>query len=124
MDGSFQPAPPEDLARPFLMLGGENGAPGDRPDWDRTWAHLTGWRRWLQVPRATHTSFSDAAVLTEWLGLPPAALPGARVVEIDRAYVAAFTDLHLRHRPQPLLECPSPRFPEVHFVGPAQAPAS
>jgi len=118
LDGSFQPALGEDLARPFLMLGAENGTPGVRPDWDRTWTHLTGWRRWLQVPRATHTSFSDAAVLTEWLGLPPAVVPGARVIEINRAYVAAFTDLHLRHRPQPLLACPSPRFPEVLFVGP------
>jgi hypothetical protein len=32
--------------------------------------------------------------------------------------VAAFADQHLRHRRRPLLDGPSPRFPEVDFVGP------
>jgi hypothetical protein len=56
--------------------------------------------------------------MTEWLGLSPQPLPGTRMIEVLRVYVAAFADLHLRHRPQPLLDGPSPRFPEVRFVGP------
>jgi predicted dienelactone hydrolase len=120
LDGSFRPALDRDLARPFLMLGtDEHGRPGQHPSWDDTWPHLTGWRRWLHVPGMTHTSPSDRAVLGEWLGLPTQPLPGARVVEIFREYVAAFADQHLRHRHRPLLEGPSPRFPEVHFVAPA-----
>jgi len=118
LDGSFQPALGQDLSRPFLLLSAEDRSPGRRPDWDRTWPRLTGWRSWLHVPGAGHSSLSDAAVVTEWLGLPPRALPGARVVEVLRAYVAAFADQHLRHRPRQLLAGPSPRFPEVHFVGP------
>lgn len=117
MDGSFQPALTQDLPRPFLMFGAENGGAGQRADWDQTWTHLTGWRRWVQVPQATHIAVSDAAVLIEWLGLPPGALPGTRIIEIMRSYVGAFTDLHLRHRPQPLLDGPSARFPEVNFIG-------
>jgi hypothetical protein len=36
-------------------------------------------------------------------------------VDITRAYVRAFFDLHLRGQPQTLLDQPSPRYPEVTF---------
>jgi dienelactone hydrolase len=117
LDGSFQPGLERDLARPFLMLGaGAHGLPGSDPSWDSTWPHLTGWSRWLYAPQMEHLSVSDAALLGEWLGVPVQPLAGARCVEITRAYVAAFVDRHLRHRPQPLLNGPSPSFPEVDFV--------
>jgi hypothetical protein len=120
LDGSFQPALESDLARPFLMLGAgaEHGLPGQDASWDATWPHLTGWRRWLHVPEMEHLSVSDVAVLGEWLGVAVQPLSGVRSVEITRTYVAAFVDRHLRHRPQPLLDGPSPRFPEVDFVEP------
>lgn len=102
------------------MVSAEDGSPGQRPDWDDTWPHLTGWRRWLHVPDVGHTSLSDAAVITEWLGRPSEPLPGTRVIEVLRTYVAAFANLHLRHRPQRLLNGPSPLFPEVHFVSPTR----
>lgn len=117
LDGSFQPALAQNLDRPFLLMSAEDRSPGNRPDWDRTWPHLTDWRRWLHVPEASHSSLSDAAVFVQELGLPSQPLPGARVVEIMRSYVGAFVDLHLRHRPQPLLDGPSPLFPEVDFAG-------
>lgn len=64
LDGSFQPALDQDLARPFLMLGADShGAPGTHPSWDETWPHLTGWRQWLHVPQMSHMSPSDVAVL-------------------------------------------------------------
>jgi dienelactone hydrolase len=120
LDGSFQPALETDLARPFLMLGAgtQHGLPGQDPSWDETWPHLTGWRVWLHVPEMEHLSPTDVAVLGEWLGIPTQPLSGVRTVEVTRAYVNAFVDLHLRNRPQPLLDGPSPRFPEVDFVGP------
>jgi hypothetical protein len=43
-------------------------------------------------------------------------MPGMRAVEIMRAYVNAFVHLHPRHRPQHLLDGPSPRLLEVDFV--------
>jgi predicted dienelactone hydrolase len=115
LDGSFQPALNQDLPRPFLMVSGEDRSPGNRPDWDQTWTHLTGWRRWLYLPDMHHASFSDVAFLAASVGLPSQPIPGTRAVEIMRTYVAAFADLHLRHRPQPLLDGPSPQFPEVQF---------
>jgi hypothetical protein len=39
-----------------------------------------------------------------------------RVLTIERLYLTAFFDQHLRHRPSPLLTKPSPRIPEVLFV--------
>jgi pimeloyl-ACP methyl ester carboxylesterase len=120
LDGSFQPALETDLARPFLVFGAgaQHGLPGQDPTWDETWPHLTGWRRWLHAPEMEHLSVSDIAVLGDWLGIPAQPLSGERSVEITRTYTAAFVDLHLRHRPQPLLTGPSPRFPEVDFVDP------
>jgi predicted dienelactone hydrolase len=115
LDGSFQPALTQDLPRPFLLMSGEDRSPGHRPDWDKTWPHLTGWRRWLYVPDMQHASFSDVAFVLERLGLPSQPIPGPRVIEILRTYLAAFADLHLRHHPQPLLDTPSPQYPEVHF---------
>jgi pimeloyl-ACP methyl ester carboxylesterase len=117
MDGTFFPALDRDLARPFLMLSaGEHGKHGE--NWNDTWSHLTGWRRWLNVPGMEHRSPSDVAFLGEALGRPTQPIPGARSVEITREYVAAFADQHLRHRHRPLLNRPSQRFPEVDFVGP------
>ncbi|MGJ5946362.1 hypothetical protein [Streptomyces neyagawaensis] len=48
-----------------------------------------------------------------------ATLPAARISQITRRYTGAFFDLHLRHRPQPLLDQPSPQYPEVGFCSTA-----
>ncbi|MFG1606392.1 alpha/beta hydrolase family protein [Actinoplanes sp. NPDC049265] len=119
MDGSVVPPPGQDVRRPFLLLGGgahPRPSPTD-PTWDPTWARLTGWARWLYVPDMSHRSFSDAAVLGKWLGVDTQAPSGERTVEITRAYVAAFLDMHLRHRSEPLMQGPSAGFPEVQFAG-------
>jgi dienelactone hydrolase len=118
MDGTFQ-VPATGLARPFLLFGAPAHQPGGRDaSWDRTWAELSGWKRWLTVAGAGHSFCTDIHVLADQLGLPPAGeqtLPGTRGVEIARAYVGAFVDRHLRDRSRPLLDRPSSRFPEVAF---------
>ena len=138
MDGSTAaPIPDEGLARPFLFLGkqssytpGSGGAvtPGTREwklrrgaviTWERDWELLTGWKRWLVVAGAVHASFTDLALLAGQTGIDTSAgLSGARSLDITRAYVRAFFDLHLRGRPQALLDQPSPRYPEVRFCSP------
>jgi hypothetical protein len=40
-----------------------------------------------------------------------------QVVAVERAYIAAFFDLHLRDRASKLLKQPSPRYPEIQFLG-------
>jgi len=138
MDGATDAAIPDGgLSRPFLFLGkestytpgrGRDVTPGTREwkllrgavsTWERDWKLLTGWKRWLVVAGAVHASFTDLALLAEQSGIDiDAGLSGARSLDITRAYVLAFFDLHLRGRPQALLDQPSPRYPEVMFCFP------
>jgi platelet-activating factor acetylhydrolase isoform II len=121
MDGATHARIPDHgLSRPFLFLGKQAnytpGGEGSVTTWERDWELLTGWKRWLLVAGAVHASFTDLALLAGQAGLAiDAGLPGARSLAITRAYVRAFVDQHLRGRPQPLLDQPSPRYPEVTF---------
>jgi dienelactone hydrolase len=137
MDGATAaPIPDEGLARPFLFLGKQsNYTPGGGGvvttprdwkllrgaviTWERDWELLVGWKRWLVVAGAVHASFTDLGLLADQIGLDiGAGIPGARALDITRAYVRAFFDQHLRGKPQPLLDQPSPRYPEVTFCSP------
>jgi dienelactone hydrolase len=125
MDGSTHaPIPASGLSRPFLFLGKQSnytpGGEGSVTTWERDWKLLTGWKRWLLVSGAVHASFTDLALLADQIGIDVgAALPGARSLDITRAYVLAFFDQHLRRGggPQALLDQPSPRYPEVTRAG-------
>jgi hypothetical protein len=116
MDGTTSDViAPGVLSRPFMFLGQPIHAPGG-PDssWDRDWKLMTGWKRWLLVAGTQHASFNDLAVFADELGIDfGATTTGARSMRITRQYNQAMFDLHLRHRPQPLLDGPSPRYPEV-----------
>ncbi|MGP3689963.1 alpha/beta hydrolase family protein [Streptomyces sp. IBSNAI002] len=122
MDGGLAtPAPATGLGgRPFMLLGAQDGVPGGNPSWDRDWPRFDGWKRWITFADSGHFTFSDFPALAEQLGLPDpeVPLPGARSVELTRRYVAAFFDQHLKGRPQPLLDGPSPEAPEVRFHTP------
>ena len=125
MDGATcAQIPDEGLSRPFLFLGKQSpgipGKPGGPAStWERDWKLLTGWKRWLWVAGAMHASFTDFALLADQAGIDTGAgLPGARSLDITRAYVRAFFDQHLRSSPQALLDQPSPRYPEVTFCSP------
>ncbi|GAA0985587.1 hypothetical protein GCM10009555_061310 [Acrocarpospora macrocephala] len=118
IDGlAIVPVPASGLSKPFLLLGAQaTRTPGgqESASWEAAWRHLTGWKCWLVVAGAEHASFTDISLLGEQAGLDTGAtLPAARSMEITRAYVAAFLDLHLRGTPQPLLDRASARYPEV-----------
>jgi len=140
MDGATAaPIPDHGLSRPFLFLGKQsNYTPGSGSavttlrdwkllsgavlTWERDWELLTGWKRWLVVAGAVHASFTDLALLADQSGIDTGAgLPGARSLDITRAYVRAFFEQHLRSRPQALLDQPSPGYPEVTFCFPDAA---
>ena len=131
MDGATHvPIPEDGLSRPFLFLGKQSGyTPGSRGDipgkpgpvitWERDWPLLTGWKRWLLVDGAIHASFTDFGLLADQIGIETGTgLPGARSLDITRAYLRAFFDQHLHGRPQALLDQPSARYPEVTFCFP------
>lgn len=129
LDGDFfAPLPADGLARPVLLLGAQRhaGTPATA-NWDETWQHLTGWKRWLDLPEAGHLSFCDMHWLVDSLGvrdqLPPDTTPaqygtikGDRALAATRAYLGAFFDRHLLNRPNRLLDGPSAAFPEVRFA--------
>jgi len=124
MDGTLPvPLPDHGLSRPFLFLGKQSnytpGSGGSVTTWERDWPLLTGWKRWLVVAGAIHASFTDLKLLADQAGIDTGVgLPGARSLDITRAYVRAFFDQHLRGEPQALLDQPSPRYPEVTFCFP------
>ncbi|MEE1750971.1 alpha/beta hydrolase family protein [Streptomyces sp. SP18CS02] len=129
MDGSFgDPVPREGFGkRPFMMLGTDDPVHqpgGGDPTWDAAWRHLDGWKRWLAVTGAHHYTFSDAPLLFDQLGLTypgtPPTLSAERSVDLTRAFIRAFFDLHLRHRAQPILDGPTPQNPEVRFNRPVR----
>jgi dienelactone hydrolase len=118
------------LDRPFLLFGSE-GHNHLRPDLLRSWADFwpnqRGWKRDLTLHGSRHGSFSDLQTLTIDIGrafdLPPGTLEPIygtidpeRSIAVQRAYIAAFFDLHLRDRDVRLLAGPSPAYPEVEFV--------
>ncbi|WP_182903818.1 alpha/beta hydrolase [Microbispora sp. H10830] len=124
MDGTtYARIPKRGLTRPFLFMGSAAHQPEGRDNsWDRDWKLLTGWKRWLVLPGADHQSFTDVPLLVGALGIAvPGDLSAARSTEITRTYVRAFLDRHLRHKPQSLLDEPSPRYPEVRFCTPGTA---
>jgi dienelactone hydrolase len=124
MDGTTHaPIGDQGLSRPFLFLGKQAnytpGSGGNVTTWERDWKLMTGWKRWLVVAGAIHASFTDLALLADQAGIDvDAHVPGARSLDITRAYVRAFFDQHLRGQPQALLDQPSPRYPEVRFCDP------
>ncbi|YCK38484.1 alpha/beta hydrolase family protein [Actinomadura sp. ATCC 39365] len=120
LDGTYHPkAPAQPLDKPFMMIGNPRHQPefgGPDGSWDTFWPHVTGdWKRWLTVTGAEHMSFIDYAVLQPQLGLPKTPIDGERAIAITRRYVTAFLDLHLRNKPAPALDRPSPDWPEVRF---------
>ncbi|MGW3962432.1 alpha/beta hydrolase family protein [Amycolatopsis sp. NPDC005003] len=117
IDGTTElPLTAPGLARPFLFVNHEQVpkcAPGNVP-WERDYALMTGWKRWIEVAGTQHASFTDVGLLAEEFGVPiggPNA--AARASEITRAYVNAFFDQHLRGRARPILDRPG--YPEVSF---------
>ncbi|MFF3668717.1 alpha/beta hydrolase family protein [Microtetraspora malaysiensis] len=106
--------------RPFLLMGSQSDhSPGKDDTWDSTWQNLRGWKRWLTVAQAEHSSFTDLAIPKSKIGQSaPGTIAAERGIALTRAYVAAFFDQHLKNKKQPLLDAPTPDNPEVNFHNP------
>ncbi|MEU1668093.1 lipase [Streptomyces sparsogenes] len=124
------------LDRPFLLMGAWLVTTSERqphthehsPSWRAFWQNSTGWKRDLWVRAAEHNSFTDYEIvlpaLAEHLTLPEGfqkqmigTVDPARFTASRRAYLTAFFDRHLRGLHRPLLDGPSPRHPDVRFIG-------
>ncbi|GAB2577569.1 lipase [Paractinoplanes abujensis] len=118
LDGTFFGRPlTTGLNRPFLMLGA-----GVDDSWTTMWGKLRGPRYWLQLDHTAHLSYTDLQTLLPQLGTPApdrepliGSIDGERSIAVQRPYVVAFFDRHLRHGDGRLLAGPSSRYPEMHF---------
>lgn len=118
------------LDRPFLLMANADHGRDNDPSWAKFWSHLRGRRYQLRLLGSGHHTFTDLAPLAQQLiralPVPPKVVAeltdrvgtiGAdRAIAVQRAYLGAFFDLHLRHRDGRLLSRPSPRYPEIEFV--------
>lgn len=108
------------------------GSPGtnhnDEASWKSFWAHDHGWRLDLTLNGSNENSYKDGVVLipqvAKELGLTRqfvtrdiGTVNPARAVAAEDAYIAAFFDRFLRHCGSHLLDGPSPRYPNITFVG-------
>lgn len=124
------------LDRPFLLMGAWLDTTSERlphthehsPSWRALWQNSTGWKRDLWTRAAEHNSFTDyetvLPALAERLTLPEGlrkqmigTVDPARFSASRRAYLTAFFDRQLRGLHRPLLDGPSPRHPDVRFIG-------
>ncbi|MEV6877150.1 esterase [Amycolatopsis sp. NPDC051128] len=104
------------LSRPFMFVSHEQVpkcAPGN-VEWERDYAQMTGWKRWVEVAGTQHASFTDVGLVGDEFGADYGAKGTAvRAQEITRTYVNAFFDQHLRGEARPVLD--QPGYPEVSF---------
>lgn len=130
----YAPVVEQGLDRPFLLMGAGLAGPERRPhthqhapEWRRLWERSRGWKRDVHLARGEHMAYSDLAALlpqiTEQMALPSSQLtraigeaPPDRVLAGQRAFLAAFFDLHLKRRPQPLFDGPSPAHPDFELI--------
>ncbi|MFI7532512.1 alpha/beta hydrolase family protein [Streptosporangium sp. NPDC049376] len=113
------------VAKPFMQLAAEAHTRASEPSWKSFWDASTGWKRELRFKGAAHGSFTDLQALLPKIAetvpkVPVADFVGTidpvRSVAAQRAYVAAFFDLHLRRKATTLFEAPDARFPEVSLI--------
>ncbi|MDN5915161.1 MAG: lipase [Pseudonocardia sp.] len=126
LDGSMTPEysadPAARLDRPFLLLSA--GTDGDRaaphthlgaPDLARYWDRMTGWKREVHLPDGEHMSLSDLQSVLPAIaaGLPLdtdavrtaiGTVDPAASLQVQRRYLRALFDQHLRGTPQPVLD--------------------
>ncbi|MFF2350734.1 alpha/beta hydrolase [Kitasatospora sp. NPDC058115] len=125
MDGGFfgSPVADEGLDRPFLLIT----SLADHYTWKRWRSHQQGWGRQLRQRDSGHLSFTDRPysagpghaadrMSPELYAALFGTITPARSTALARAYVRAHFDRFLRGRPSPLLNAPSPRYPEISFV--------
>jgi pimeloyl-ACP methyl ester carboxylesterase len=121
-------------SRAFMIMTHHGHDLRDDPSLAGFWSNLKGWRLFLTMRNAQHYTYTDLEQFLSQLlsaGIVPHELTRERVTQVigtvqpnraiaaERAYIAAFFDLHLRelHGASKLLAGPSPTHPEIQFLG-------
>jgi hypothetical protein len=116
---------------PFLLVSSVEDANNhlNEPGWREFWPKLRDWKLNVQLEGSRWKAFGDYVWFADQIpGLPAAALEQAvgtmnrpNALAVQRVYLAAFFDLHLRGRRTVLdgvdiLRRPASRFPELTFI--------
>ncbi|WP_214322678.1 alpha/beta hydrolase family protein [Nonomuraea sediminis] len=113
------------VTKPFLQVAAEAHTRSSEPSWKSFWQASSGWKRELRFKGAAHGSFTDLQVLLPRIAATVPKVPvrdfvgtidPERSVSAQRAYIAAFFDLHLGRKPTRLFDASDDRFPEVSLV--------
>lgn len=113
------------VAKPFLQVAAEAHTRASEPSWKSFWQASSGWKRELRFKGTAHGSFTDLQVLLPQIAATVPKLPvgefvgtidPGRSVSAQRAYIAAFFDLHLGRKPTRLFDASDDRFPEVSLI--------
>ena len=120
--------------RAFMIMTHQGHDLHSDPSLAGFWSNLSGWRLFLTMRNAQHYTYTDLEPFVSQLltaRIVPHRLTPERVAQVigtvqpsravaaQRAYIAAFFDLHLRdlHAASKLLAGPSPTYPEILFLG-------
>jgi dienelactone hydrolase len=121
-------------SRAFMIMTHQGHDLHDDPSLAAFWSHLKGWGLFLTMRNAQHYTYTDLEQFLSQLlfaRIAPHQLTRDRVAQVigtvqpnraiaaERAYIAAFFDLHLRdlHGASKLLAGPSSTHPEIQFLG-------
>ena len=137
-DGALQgPVIKQGLDRPFINFG-ESELNQGYDSWKQVWPHLRSFRLQVQLKGAKHMTFSDLPLVldsapsasalrnasVDHLGKLPGvgelpgigSLPGLRVKIILTDYITAACNFFITGKKSPLLQGPSPQYPEVAYT--------
>jgi predicted dienelactone hydrolase/ketosteroid isomerase-like protein len=102
------------LTKPFMFMGAQRPWAGDSTIANDVFFQKAESSAYVVlISGFTHGTFTDLPLFEDAWGETDSAVDGARALAIQRAYVMAFFDKHLRGRRATLLDGPSSAFPEV-----------
>jgi ketosteroid isomerase-like protein/pimeloyl-ACP methyl ester carboxylesterase len=105
------------LTDPFMFVGAQRPWAGDSTTANDVFFQRAESSAYVVlIAGFTHGTFSDLPLFENVWGEANSAVDGKRALTIQRAYIRAFFDRHLRQRRAPLLDGPSSAFPEVFFA--------
>ena len=117
------------VRKPLLMM--ESAAlPPTAADWSTFYpTHVRGWKTWVRPNNTVHYGYTDLPLLADLLGLRGTIIPqeltgtvnSRRLQEIVWRYTMQFFAYVLSGANPDLLDGPSAEFPDVEFVGHAEA---
>jgi len=123
MDGWYEPLPEtvlsEPLRQPFMFMQSETKLwkSDNLARLDELYQGVGAEAYHLKLTGVLHYDFGDYPLVTPLSALLPerGALDGERTVQVINSHMLAFFDKYLKDQPTPLLNGPSPDYPEAQF---------